>query len=151
MNPYRHDWRPITHRPLSPTQRMQVAAVTVALSVLALLVGMCACGGGGLTLTNAAQAADVGAYTAHLHDCVVGSATRSQAVACMAEVDRQFCGSGGVLQVQGGCGEAGADVGMPMGPALDTVLARGIEAGWVTTGSQEAASGVLDAVKGGDR
>jgi hypothetical protein len=102
--------------PLSPSQRVQVAAVTLTLSVLAFMLGMCACGPAPSPL-NPVQVVDVGAYGADLDDCVTGSASRAQAIACMATVKKQWCGLGGRLQVQGGCGlDAGGS--SPMGPTL---------------------------------
>lgn len=80
-----------------------------------------ACGGVQSPL-NPAQAADVAAYEADLVDCVSGSATRSQADACMAQVRGQWCGPGGRLQVQGACGDAGASASSPLGPTLTKLL-----------------------------
>ena len=98
-----------------------VGATTVWLAACAWLL---ACSAAPPTLQNAAQAADVAAYAALQDDCVAGSANRAAALACIADVRKRWCGPGGELQIQGGCGDAGPEASIPVGPALGKLIDR---------------------------
>jgi len=91
---------------LGPTAA--VVALTPLWLVMACLGAhaLVACASQSPQLT-ALQQSEVATYGQQELACVTDSATRAQAVACIAKVQAQWCSSGAPLQEQGACGEAG--------------------------------------------
>ena len=82
------------------------------------VLGAFACSSTPAVIQNAALDADVNAYTLGSQDCITASVNLAGYRNCVALVRARWCGPGGTLQVANGCGDAGAEAGMALSPAI---------------------------------